>query len=218
MKKTINLLREREMMIYTTFKPEESLLIQDGIYKTRIPGLLYIEHRVFADQRGFYAELSRIPEINAVIGFDFEVKQLNHARSTKHVARGFHAENWNKLVTVMNGNCFSALADVRPESETFGQTETFLLGPENGALTGSLFISSGIANSLCVIEGTVDYLYAVDKLYKDRDPNGDRAISLFDETLEVAWPIDRSEMIISERDSQSLTLKQLYPEKVGGNR
>jgi dTDP-4-dehydrorhamnose 3,5-epimerase-like enzyme len=42
------------------------------------------------------------------------------------------------------------LVDIRPESPTFSQSETFLLGPEHSY--GALFISNGIANSLCVPE------------------------------------------------------------------
>ena len=108
---------------------------------------------------------------------------------------------------------FCALADVRPASPTFGAVETFMLGHGAGAHGGALFIESGIANSFCVLEGPVDYVYGVDRLYRERDPKGDQAISLFDPDLNVAWPIPRAQMILSERDRQSKTLRELFPER-----
>jgi dTDP-4-dehydrorhamnose 3,5-epimerase-like enzyme len=53
----------------------------------------------------------------------------------------------------------------------------------------------------------------VDKLYKDRDPAGDQAISLFDPDLNIAWPTPKEEMVISERDRQAVTLREKFPQK-----
>ena len=68
--------------------------------------------------------------------------------------------------------------------------------------------SKGLGNSLCVVNGPVDYLYAVDALYRERDTSGDQAISLFDPELAIPWPISREQMIISERDKQSVNLAE----------
>lgn len=195
------------------YRPSSSNKISDHIYKTKIGGLFYIDKKTFKDDRGFFAELSNIPEIEKAVGFSFVVKQTNHAHSKTNVTRGLHAENWNKLISVLHGTCFSALADIRPNSATFAQVETFELGTSATALPGSLFVSAGIANSVCVLEGPLEYFYAVDKLYKDRDPSGDLAISLFDPDLNVNWPIAKEKMIVSQRDIESTTLKKLYPEK-----
>jgi len=154
-----------------------------------------------------------INELESIRKASFNIRQINHSRSEVHVTRGFHAEAWDKLITVFNGVCFCALADIRPDSPTFARVETFLLGNGEGTLDGSLFISQGIANSVCVIQGPVDYMYGVNKLYKDRDPKGDRAISLFDPDLHVEWPISKDQMIISDRDANSVTLRHVFPEK-----
>lgn len=200
-------------MIAPHFSVEEAEELSPGVLKTYLDGLYFLPHSIFTDERGFYAELSRIPELEEVLGHEFITKQMNLAMSLDNVVRGFHAENWNKLITVTSGTCFSALADVRPDSPTFGNVQTFLLGSEEGQLQGSLYITSGIANSLCVVEGPVHYLYAVDQLYRDRDTSHDVAISLFDEDLDVEWPIAREDMILSDRDKNSVTLRQKFPEK-----
>ncbi len=195
------------------FQPTPVLEIKDGVFKTKIDGLYFLAYNFAADERGFFAEVGHTHKIEAVTGQPFKIAQVNHSRSLANVVRGMHAEGWNKLVTVINGLVFSALADVRPDSLTFGHVEAFELGPDNGGLKGSLFISQGIANSVCVLKAPADYLYCVDKLYQDRDQAGDQAISLFDPDLNINWPIDKAKMIISERDKNAVYLRQKFPQK-----
>ncbi len=197
----------------STFVPTEASQIAPGIYKTSIDGLLYINKSLFPDNRGFFSEIVRLPEVEAVTGVKFDVRQVNHARSEQNVVRGVHAEGWNKCTFITRGKAFCALADVRPNSKTFLAKEYFLLGEGEDALSGVLFLPSGIGNSLCVIEGPVDYIYLVDRLYKDRDTSGDAAISLFDADLAIEWPIPREQMIISQRDASAITLREKAPEK-----
>jgi len=195
------------------YKPAPALEIQPGVFKTKIEGLYFLAYNFAGDERGFFAEVGHTHKIEAVTGQPFKILQINHSRSSLNVVRGMHAEGWNKLVTVINGLAFSALADVRPDSSSFGAVETFEFGPDNGGLKGSLYISEGIANSVCVLKAPVDYIYCVDKLYQDRDKAGDQAISLFDPDLAIAWPIVRDKMIISQRDKDAVTLRQKFPQK-----
>ena len=195
------------------FTPTDSSEIANGIYAPELEGLYFISSNFFSDDRGSYAELVRLPELEAVRKQAFPVVQVNVARSKVNVARGIHAEQWNKLVTVTNGVAFCAFVDFRTDSATFGKSVTAELGIGQTALHGSFFISSGIGNSLCVTQGPVDYLYYVDQLYKDRDVSHDQAVSLFDPELAIPWPIEREKMILSERDQTAITLKELFPEK-----
>ena len=192
----------------------ESNKVGERIYKTEIADLYYIDTIVHSDERGFYREISVVTDLNKVIGQEFQIKQLNHANSKKNVVRGMHAEDWNKLVTVTHGVCLCVLADIRPDSKTFLKTQYFLLGfGLDKALPGSFFITRGIANSMCIIDESVDYFYAVDKLDRDRDKTGAIAISLFDPDLNIQWPINKDQMIISNRDQDSITLREKFPEK-----
>lgn len=195
------------------FLPDPKLKVGEYVYKTAIPGLYYVEPKKFDDERGFYAELCRTPEIDEINDSEFVVKQVNLALSHKNVIRGFHAEAWNKFVTVLTGEAYCVLADVRPDSPMFGQTQLFILGNTANSLLGSLYVPSGIANSLFVVEEPVNYLYYVDQLYADRDTSNDVAISLFDPDLNVSWPISREQMIMSERDKNAISLRQKFPEK-----
>lgn len=195
------------------YKPSKEKKVLEHIYRTKFEKVFYIERPLFEDERGFFMEMANIPNIEEVTGKKFRVRQANHTRSKTNVVRGMHAEGWNKLVRVMSGKIFSALADVEPQSDTFGQVEYFKLGWGKGYLAGSLYIEQGMANSLCVVEGPADYFYLVDKLYSERDPKGDKAISVFDKDLDIEWPVEKEKMILSKRDRDSITLRKLFPEK-----
>ena len=199
------------------YQPDQKLAVLPGIFLTGIKGLWYLERKSFADERGFFAEIAYMDKIGKVSGRPFVIKQVNHSRSSQHVVRGMHAEDWRKLITVTSGAAFCALADVRPDSATFSQTVCFNLGIDDGGLRGSLFVEEGVANSFCVVSGAVDYFYCVDRLYTERNLQGDVAISLFDPDLNIKWPLAREQMILSKRDKNSVTLRERFPEKFKGN-
>jgi len=99
-------------------------------------------------------------------------------------------------------------------SPTFSQVEYFMFEPDATKDLGtSLYVPMGVANSICAIEGPVVYHYAVDAFYDERDVSGDRALSLFDPELNIAWPIPREQMILSQRDVDSITLKEMVAQK-----
>jgi dTDP-4-dehydrorhamnose 3,5-epimerase-like enzyme len=194
----------------TLYYPQPDLELAPDIYRTAIPGLYYLNSTRVIDERGYFSQVALLPDLEPFLDSPFTIKQINQARSNQHVARGFHAEMWRKLVWVARGTAFCALADIRPESSAFKQVETFMLGESDTALTGTLFIDRGIANSVCVVNGPIDYLYCVDALYRDRHTENDQAISLFDPDLNVAWPIPHDQMIISNRDQQAITLQAKF--------
>ncbi|MGD9129280.1 MAG: dTDP-4-dehydrorhamnose 3,5-epimerase family protein [Candidatus Woesebacteria bacterium] len=196
------------------YQAKKKLQISDNIYKTSINGLYYIVSRKYTDERGFFSEIVKLPELEKALKIKFSVKQFNYSYSKTKVVRGMHAEGWNKLVLVSRGLAFSALADVNPKSKTFGKVEYFKLGAnQKPGYANGLFISQGIANSLCALKGPVNYIYLVDRLYCQRDKKDDQAISIFDPDLKITWPFPDSELIISKRDKNSVTLRELYPEK-----
>jgi dTDP-4-dehydrorhamnose 3,5-epimerase len=98
---------------------------------------------------------------------------------------------------------------MRKDSPTFGIHETLLLGTTTESLKGSIFVSKGIGNSFCVVNGPADYIYAVDAVWKNRDKSNDTAINLFDPEIQIQWPIPRENMIISQRDLKAINLKDL---------
>lgn len=193
--------------------PSEEQKMDSGLYQTPLPGVFFIPYTKHTDDRGFYTELARLPEIERTTNKPFVIKQLNLSHSKKNVIRGFHAENWRKLITVLSGEAYCAFADLRPKSPKFGRVMTVTVGSEADNLQGSFYLPAGIGNSFLVTKEPLDYLYGVDQLYSERDTSGDIAISLFDPDLNVDWPIAKENMIISSRDQQAVTLREKFPQQ-----
>lgn len=192
-----------------TFSPTDQDKLSETIYKTSLAGVLLVKPPLFKDDRGFFKQMCVISELEKVTGVPFKIAQINHARTNPKVIKGFHAEGWNKLVTVVTGECISVIIDLRPDSPTFGQHQAFLLGESEQT---ALYLPVGVGNSVCVTSQIpMEYLYFVDKEYANRDKTNDRAISIFDEHLNIDWPIENP--IISDRDKNGIKLKEMFPEK-----
>jgi dTDP-4-dehydrorhamnose 3,5-epimerase len=172
-------------------------------------GLLVLERPTFEDERGYFHEAFRLRDLEEFLGRSVKFVQINHSRSRKDVLRGLHAENWEKLVYVPYGEVFTALADIRPWSPTFGQIETFRFSDDHRP---TLFLPAGIAHGYCVLSDTADYVYQVTSYYDGSDT---RAVAWDDPDLAVRWPTDAP--IVSERDRRNPTLRRLVPEAFQGD-
>jgi dTDP-4-dehydrorhamnose 3,5-epimerase len=173
---------------------------------TSIPGLLVVSWETHGDERGFFRQTYRVDELGHALGREPVLRQGNHSRSAAGTLRGFHAEPWDKLVYVVRGSAFCAIADTRPESPAFGRVETFTLGDEPGDRI-RLFISEGLSNSFCSLTET-DYLYDVGDYYS---PDVDRrAVAWDDPDLGVAWPV--AEPLLSAADRRNPTLRERFPQ------
>jgi dTDP-4-dehydrorhamnose 3,5-epimerase len=178
------------------------------VTKTSIEGLLVVRWDTHGDDRGFFRQTYQRRELDEALGREVGLVQGNHSRSAPGVLRGFHAEPWDKLVYVARGSVFAAIADIRPDSPTYGQAETFWLGDEPGERI-RLFVSQGLANSFCVAGDTVaDYLYDVSDYWR---PGIDKpAVAWDDPDLGVQWPT--SEPTLSAEDAANPTLRLLHPD------
>jgi dTDP-4-dehydrorhamnose 3,5-epimerase len=178
------------------------------VERTSIEGLLVVRSQTHADERGFFKQTHVASELEEALGRAVTFVQGNHARSRPGVVRGFHAEPWDKLVYVPRGRVLAAIADVRPDSPTFGEVVTFELGDEPGERV-RLFIADGLANAYAVVSaGEADYLYDVSCEWT---PNVDkRAIAWDDPDLGVPWPVES--VLLSVEDRRNPTLRMRYPE------
>jgi dTDP-4-dehydrorhamnose 3,5-epimerase len=179
-----------------------------AVERTGIEGLLVVRQPTHADERGFFRQTYVAAELVDVLGREVRFAQGNHARSGPGVLRGFHAEPWDKLVYVARGTAFAAIADVRPESPTFGDVLTFQLGDPPGERV-RLFVAEGLANAYAVTgEGEADYLYDVSRRWS---PDAEkRAVAWDDPDLAVAWPV--TSPLVSEEDRTNPTLRARFPE------
>jgi len=174
------------------------------IEKTPIDGLFVIKLDVREDSRGLFLETFRVSELQKALSTKPFVQGC-HSRSNKNVLRGLHAEPWDKLIYVAQGKVFSAFADLRPDSNTFGKFQSFELGENNRI---ALYVPNGLAHGFCVLSDTADYTYLFTDEYQGQPK---LAVAWDDKDLNIPWPVKQP--ILSDADTKNPTLRQLYPEK-----
>lgn len=180
--------------------------MSDFVKEAKLKGLFILKRPTHTDERGFFREIFHLDELEQVLGFEFKPIQMNHSLSKPNVLRALHGENWNKLIYPITGEMFAAVVDIREDSKTFGQVETFDFSQGSKF---ALFIPKGFANSVCVLgKEDVNYVYLVDQYYNGTDTT---AIAWDDPDVGVEWPI--SDPILSERDKNNPRLRDLFPDK-----
>lgn len=172
-----------------------------NIIKTRIPDIVIIEPRVFADARGYFFESYCKRD------FDTQVQptdfvQDNESRSTKGVMRGLHFQRppytQAKLVRCVQGAVLDVAVDIRKGSPTYGQHVTMLLSDENKR---QAFIPRGFAHGFAVLSDVAVFQYKCDNYY---NPQSEGGISIIDDSLGIDWqlPDDSATRIMSEKDTR----------------
>lgn len=172
--------------------------------KTEIEGVYVIEPRVFSDARGYFMEAWKQEEFNRHIGrVDFI--QDNESKSTFGVLRGLHYQKGElsqaKLVRVIKGRVVDVAVDLRKSSATFGKHVMVELSEDNKR---QFFIPRGFAHGFLVLSDEAIFTYKVDNPYA---PQAEAGIRWDDPDLGIAWPIDASQVVTSEKDLRQALLK-----------
>ncbi|MBS0620686.1 MAG: dTDP-4-dehydrorhamnose 3,5-epimerase [Verrucomicrobia bacterium] len=166
-----------------------------------LEGVQLIRPRTFADARGFFRESYRLP-LYRDLGIACSFVQDNHSYSAHKVLRGMHFQPGQaKLISVIEGEIFDVVIDIRPESPHFGKWEGIYLSGKEG---NQLFIPDGYAHGFCVLSMGAHVCYKVSAVY---DPLLERGFRYDDPTVGIAWPL--SEPILSERDQLSPYLEEV---------
>ena len=146
--------------------------------------------KINEDNRGFFFESFRKKNFN-----DVDFVQDNISYSKIGTLRGLHYQFYSpqaKLITVLKGNIFDVILDLRKESITFMQLFEFNLTSESN---NQLFIPRGFAHGFqCLSEDSIIF-YKTDSYYEPKDQYG---IHPLDIDLKINWPI--SKKIISNND------------------
>ena len=172
--------------------------------KTEISGVRILDPKVFNDARGYFMETFKKEDFEEHIG-EINFIQDNESKSSFGVLRGLHFQRGEfsqaKLVRVIMGKVWDVAVDIRKDSPTFGKYVAVELSEENKR---QLFIPRGFAHGFLVLSDEVVFCYKVDNAYS---PQNECAILYNDTDLNINWPIDPSEIIISERYKNAPLLK-----------
>lgn len=175
--------------------------------KTEIPGLIIFDITSIADDRGWFQEKYHHQKlVNAGLLKNFQVVQNNISfNKDPGVTRGFHAEPWDKYISVVTGKVFCAYVDVR-QGKNFGKLVTVELDRSK-----AVFLPQGVANAFQTIEPNTYYIYSVNDHWQAKNYDKYAFFNLSDPEAGVKWPIALENSIMSDRDKNHPPLSQLKP-------
>lgn len=167
--------------------------------KTKIKDLIIIEPKIFGDERGYFIESYNKKKFEDIIGKASFV-QDNESKSSKGVLRGLHFQkppfDQAKLVRCIEGKVLDVAVDLRNGSRTYGQYVAVELSGDNKR---QLFVPRGFAHGFLVLSENAIFSYKVDNVYA---PDYDSGISWNDPMLNIPWGMDKSEILVSKKDSK----------------
>lgn len=179
-------------------KPELS------VQESPIPGLFAIDLVVHADSRGWFKENYQKAKLEALGLPNFEAVQNNFSfNKVTGVTRGFHAEPWEKYISLANGRIFAAWVDLRA-GPSFGITFSAEVTPDK-----AFFIPRGVANAYQTLEPNITYTYLVNEHWSPEARYA--AVHLFDPELHIDWPIAEDQAIVSDKDFANPLLAEIQP-------
>jgi dTDP-4-dehydrorhamnose 3,5-epimerase len=162
-----------------------------------IAGPVLIHPDSFDDKRGFFSETYKQSEFERH-GIADRFVQDNWSRSVGGSLRGLHYQRapkaQAKLVSVVRGEIFDVVVDIRRGSPTFGRWLGVELSDRSRKM---LYVPVGFAHGFCVLSELADVLYKVSAEY---DPELESGIVWNDPRLAVSWPVE--EPLLSARDSR----------------
>jgi len=188
-------------------------VVEVNVIKTKLPGVVIIEPKVFGDHRGFFLESFRADRYASEAGIELPFVQDNHSRSSKGVLRGLHFQvkkPQGKLVRVVRGEVLDVALDINPESATYGQYEAVLLSEDNHR---QFWVPPGYAHGFVVLSDIADFEYKCTDYY---DPTDEGGIIWSDPDIAIDWHCDAPQL--SEKDSVLPTLSEYTGKPVAGKK
>jgi dTDP-4-dehydrorhamnose 3,5-epimerase len=155
--------------------------------RTRIDGawLLDLERR--GDERGFFARTYCAEEF-AAHGMQTAFPQMNtNFSALRGTLRGLHyqkgADAEAKLVRCIAGRAFEMVLDLRPQSPTYKQWQSFTLDPVERRL---LYLPPGCAHGFLALEDNTEITYLVSRPYA---PGTEGGVRFDDPAFGFEWPM-----------------------------
>jgi dTDP-4-dehydrorhamnose 3,5-epimerase len=174
--------------------------------ETEIKGVTIFEPQKYQDERGYFME-SYNQKTFSQNGINAIFIQDNQSFSQYGTLRGLHFQKGElaqaKLVRVLSGRVLDVAVDLRDNSETYGKHVAIELSAQNNR---QLFIPRGFAHGFVVLSQTAEFFYKCDNVYSKEHEAG---LIYDDKELNIDWIIPEVDMIISEKDKNLPSLKNL---------
>lgn len=154
------------------------------IIETALPGVLILQPRVFADDRGYFMETFR-NDLFEKIGVDLNFVQDNESKSKANVLRGLHFQlppfAQGKLIRVISGAVLDVAVDIRRSSPTFGKWIAVEISAENKK---QMLIPPGFAHGFLTLADDTIFAYKCTNYY---NKNAERSIRWNDPEIGIEW-------------------------------
>jgi len=162
----------------------------------KLEGVYLIEPEPHLDKRGMLRRQFCQHEF-ADYGLMTEIKQTNVSENReKHTLRGFHFQlpphGENKVLSCVKGSIYDIVVDLRKESKTYLQWQSFELTEKNRL---SLYVPTGCANAYLTLEKNSWILYYHSEFYL---PGYEGNIRYNDPYFKFMWPAEPK--VISDKD------------------
>ena len=177
-----------------------------NIVKNKFKGLFELLPNVNNDSRGIFSEIFTKRNFNKNVA-NVNFVQKNLSKSKRGVIRGLHFQvppfEQSKLIHCVSGEILDIALDIRKNSKTYGLYNSTIL---NEKKNNSLFIPKGFAHGFIVLSNSATVIYEVDNYYSPKSESG---IKFNDPNLNIDWKLDKSDFIISEKDSKLRMFSEL---------
>lgn len=176
------------------------------VEETVLPGVLLLTPSRYEDGRGYFEEVWHRRRF-AEAGLPVRFAQDNVSFSRQGVLRGLHFQQpspQGKLITVLSGEVFDVVVDLRRSRPTFGQWLGLRLSSAEGR---QLYVPEGLAHGFCVTSETALFQYKCTEFYA---PACEHTIRWNDPALGIDWPV--AEPLLSEKDATAPLLEDLPEE------
>lgn len=164
--------------------------------RTQLVDARVVELEPLEDERGYFARAWCDREF-ALAGIDMTVAQINlSGTARKGTIRGMHFQlppaPEAKFIRCIRGSILDVIVDIRPDSPTYLEWQSFELSHENRR---ALYAPTGFAHGFQSLSDDVELIYLTSAPYT---PDCERGIRFDDPALGIEWPLEPT--VVSAKD------------------
>jgi dTDP-4-dehydrorhamnose 3,5-epimerase len=170
--------------------------------RLNIKGIKVFKSKIYKDKRGYFKEIFK----ENMVKKNFIFNCISYSK--KNVLRGLHIQTKNsqgKFLTIIKGEIFDVVVDLRKNSKTFGKYFGVCLSNKS---YNSIYIPEGFAHGFCGLKKENIIYYCCTKY---RNISSEKTIKWDDKKLNIKWPIKKP--ILSKKDMCGLSFAEFLKKK-----
>ena len=167
---------------------------------------ILIEKKSHFDARGYFKETYRKEWFLGIDNSEFNQDNLSFSVN-KGTLRGMHLQKnpfaQSKIVQCLQGKILDIVVDLRTDSKNYKNHFKYELEGKDNSI---LYVPIGFAHGFLTLENNTMVSYKVNNYY---NPGSEISISWKDPALNLPWPMNEKDIILTKKDSEAPYLNQL---------